>query len=757
MDKQSKSLAAKNPELAKQWHPSMNENLTPFNVTAGSGKKIWWQCEKGHEWEARIYDMSRGKECPFCTGLQALNPNLAKQWHPFKNLSATPYTIKPGSPKKAWWICEKGHEWEAVIASRNNGIGCPYCSGKRASSLNNLMALNPDLAKQWHLIKNGNLTPSDVTEKSHKKVWWLCEIGHEWEATISHRSNGTGCPFCAGKSVGEDNSLQTLNLDLARQWSPIRNGSLTPKDVTSGSNKNVWWVCEKGHEWEATISNRTKGHGCPYCSGRNAFVDNNLQTLNPELAKEWHPVKNEDLTPNDVTVSSHKKVWWQCEKGHEWKSHISNRSKGTGCPECSKELRTSFPEQAIYFYLKSIFTDSLNGYKYDDKWEIDVFVPSLNLGIEYDGVYFHDENRTSDFEKEKYLVDKGLSVLRVKEVSIKKKECYLKDNVIFLNARFSRQLLNKAIKLCIGYISENITHIAYDIDIDIEQDRNEIYELYIQNEKRNSLLSHYPELSEQWHPIKNLSVRPDMVRPGSGKKVWWQCEKNHEWEATIASRAKGIGCPFCSGKRASDENNLQFLNPDLAEQWHHTKNVNLTPHDVTAKSNKKVWWQCEKGHEWEAAINNRARGDDCPYCSGKSVSFDNNLLTLNPELAKQWHPSLNNDLTPDVVSAKSGKKVWWQCEKGHEWEAAIYSRTSGKGCPYCSGRRASSDNSLQVLNPDLAKQWHPFKNGDLTPNDVKVGSGKKVWWQCVNGHEWDAIIQSRKNSIACPYCLGKRR
>ena len=186
----------------------------------------------------------------------------------------------------------KKHEWEATIANRaRNGSGCPYCSGHRACDDNSLQALNPDLAKQWHPIENGELTPNDITVSSGKKIWWQCIKGHKWQATAADRSNGDGCPFCSGRRVCDDNSLQALNPDLAKQWHPCKNDDLTPNQVTTGANKKVWWRCEKGHEWKANISDRNNGNGCPYCAGRFVCDDNSLQTLEPELSKQWHPTK----------------------------------------------------------------------------------------------------------------------------------------------------------------------------------------------------------------------------------------------------------------------------------------------------------------------------------------------------------------------------------------------------------------------------------------------------------------------------------
>ena len=192
-------------------------------------------------------------------------------------------------------------------------------------------------------------------------------------------------------------------------------------------------------------------------------------------------------------------------------------------------------------------------------------------------------------------------------------------------------------------------------------------------------------------------------------------------------------------------------------EWNYEKNGDLNPLELTAFSNRKVWWKCEKGHEWEAKIQNRSNGTNCPYCSGKQVLKGfNDLATLYPEVAKEWHPTKNTTL-PSEYLPFSNKKVWWICDKGHEWEAVIGQRVNGTGCPYCSGRVAiSGENALGTLRPDLAKEWHPTKNGDLTPSDVKISSGLSVWWLCEKGHEWKTRIVSRSRGSGCPYCSGNK-
>jgi hypothetical protein len=197
--------------------------------------------------------------------LHVVNPDLSKEWNYAKNYNLTPKDVAPGSHKKAWWICGKGHEWIARIKARNAGQGCPYCAGKAVCDDNCLLTINPDLAAEWNYYRNGNLIPEDVTANSGRKAWWICTKGHEWRTRIADRNRGRGCPYCAGMKACEENCLQTTSPDLAKEWNCEKNHNLTPKDVTAGSNKVVWWTCENGHEWKAKINYRKQDTVCPYC------------------------------------------------------------------------------------------------------------------------------------------------------------------------------------------------------------------------------------------------------------------------------------------------------------------------------------------------------------------------------------------------------------------------------------------------------------------------------------------------------------
>ena len=268
------------------------------------------------------------------------------------------------------------------------------------------------------------------------------------------------------------------------------------------------------------------------------------------------------------------------------------------------------------------------------------------------------------------------------------------------------------------------------------------------------------DLLQQWHPRKNGTVTPEVISRGSHKPIWWICPHGHEWESPAYARAgKNTGCPYCAGKKVAAGQDLRTLYPDIAAQWHPTKNAGFRPDQVTPGSRKTVWWQCRHGHQWPAMVKTRVEGSNCPVCANRTVIPGvNDLQTTSPETAKQWHPTKNGNLTPSEVLGGSPRKVWWICEHGHEWQAAIYTRTKGCGCPVCSGKKViPGENDLRSQYPALAEQWVQEKNGSLTPDEVTVSSNKKVWWRCERGHEWQSAVAARTTkSTGCPYCTGRK-
>lgn len=334
-------------EIAQQWHPIKNGDLTPYNIGAGSGKKVWWQCNKSkdHKWQTSVEKRTKEQTgCPMCSGkfvvrsncLFTTHPEISKEWHPTRNGTLTPYGIVAGSGKKVWWKCSNGddHEWQTSVVHRTQGkTGCPVCINKLVVPSNCLVITHPEIAQQWHPNKNGNLTPYDVIAGSNKNVWWICDKDddHEWQVSVEKRtSKNSGCPICANRTVVLSNCLATTHPNLIKQWHPDKNNNLTPYDVCAGSNKKVWWICDKSgdHEWKTSIVKKVlENTGCPACANRLVVLSNCLAITHPEFIEEWHPTKNNGLTPYDVTAGSHQKIWWICSQGHEWQTHITSRKR----------------------------------------------------------------------------------------------------------------------------------------------------------------------------------------------------------------------------------------------------------------------------------------------------------------------------------------------------------------------------------------------------------------------------------------------
>lgn len=344
--------------LLTQWDKEKNEGVSPKDISFGSHQKIWWSCALGHQWQAAVYTRAgQGAGCPYCAGrkllpdfntLAAKHPLLAQQWHYTKNIGLSPDQVAATAHRNVWWRCDQGHEWVARVNSRTRGAGCPICSNRKViSGVNDLATTHPEFSEQWHWEKNGGLKPCDVAAGTHTRVWWRCKFGHEWQAQIlSRTSKHNGCPVCAGKKVvAGQNDLASIFPNIALQWHTTRNGNKRPENVTAFSNSRVWWRCDLGHDYQCTVAHRTQGGSdCPYCVNRKVLPGfNDLATKEPEIAGQWHTELNGMLTPQMVTPGSKKKVWWVCPDGHIWKAVVYSRATGRkkGCPVCAGKTRKS--------------------------------------------------------------------------------------------------------------------------------------------------------------------------------------------------------------------------------------------------------------------------------------------------------------------------------------------------------------------------------------------------------------------------------
>lgn len=564
-----------------------------------------------------------------------------------------------------------------------------------------------ELLKEWHHERNGELNPKNISYKYSRKVWWKIHVERygkifclEWQASVKNRIKGTGCPYTSNptKKIKKGfNDLVTWckyndKMYLIEEWSS--KNFTRPEDYLPYSNKEVIWehkVSKDGvefiHEWTSKINNRTSNNenNCPYCSGYKiqegyndfkTWCENNDRSF---LLEQWHPTKNDKITPGTIAAKNNKKIWWKCGCGYEWDARISNRTiLNRGCPRCAKERKSSFQEKAILFYIKQIFKDVEDGQYYDfmNSKELDIYIPSLKLAIEYDGEYAHRNRDKEDLNKSKLCKENKITLIRIREPNIKISD---DNSIIYELPSLDEKDLEISIEWIINHINNRYDY-NLNIDINISRDRSKIYELLEFSNKKNSIVYKYPDLVEEWNYDKNMGIKPEFITHGSNRKVWWKCKCGNEWEAVVYSRINGNGCPKC-GKEKQISMNIKNLiqqkgslfdnNKKLASEWHPHKNGNLTAKDITSRSGEKVWWLCSKcSHEWQQSPHLRsgkkARG--CPECAKRaiararvqnSIKKNGSLADKYPETAKLWDYKKNYPLTPEQVPSTSSQKVWW--------------------------------------------------------------------------------------------------
>lgn len=181
-------------------------------------------------------------------------------------------------------------------------------------------------------------------------------------------------------------------------------------------------MCDKGHEWEETPRHRIQNAtNCPYCSNHRILEGyNDLATTTPELLKEWDSVKNV-IQPTEVGSGSAQKVWWKCDKGHEWEARVVDRTYyKTDCPYCVRARDSSKPEKELLQYLKKTQLNIIpNDRSVLNGRGLDLYVPEKHIAIEYNGLYWHSEatGKEKEYHYQKWVEcrNKGIQLITVWE------------------------------------------------------------------------------------------------------------------------------------------------------------------------------------------------------------------------------------------------------------------------------------------------------------------------------------------------------
>lgn len=398
-------------EYMHEWDYDKN-SIKPNEVLKSSKTLIWWKCKLNHSWQTNTQDKIRNRGgCPYCKNMQLLKgfndiesqyPKLVQEWD-FEKNDLTPSEVKCSTTKLFSWICRNNHQWKESPFNRTNQArnwGCPYCANKRVlKGYNDLTTTHPHMIEQWDFEKN-EISPSEVTYGSNKIVWWLCKkLNHSWQVSVNEKTK-YDCAYCAGiKTLSGFNDLETKAPHLLKYWDYEKN-DIKPNQIAVNSLIKVWWKCDKNHSYDMTPGGKyNENYGCPICSNMRILKGyNDLVTIYPNIAEQWHPTKNGKLKPDEVAYGSGVKVWWVCEKdkkNHVWKTAVVKRTReNQNCPRCC-HVGTSNGEKDLFNFIESLLNDDeiilSNVRSVIAPYELDVYVPHLNIALEYNGTYWHSD------------------------------------------------------------------------------------------------------------------------------------------------------------------------------------------------------------------------------------------------------------------------------------------------------------------------------------------------------------------------------
>ncbi|CAL9554400.1 zinc-ribbon domain-containing protein [Streptomyces sp. enrichment culture] len=524
----------------------------------------------------------------------------------------------------------------------------------------------------WLAELNEGLDPTRLTVGSAKYAYLRCRgCGLPYRVQIRHFMAGHTCQTCgiarqvlSSRRPAAGRSIAELRPDLAAEWDSERN-EVSAAQVAARSNTPArWWRCptDDRHRYDMPPSERWRGSGCPYCSGRRVGYGNELSTVYPELAAEWVAAPGRPgLTPSDVTPFSATLVSWRCfhDNRHHWTEKVSQRTLRPSCPFCS-------------------------GSRIDGTNNLAVRHPDL-------AAEWHAELNGS-------LRPEDIGPGSRRKAHWKCGTCGHVWAAVIGERTGSGRRAGTGCPLCsLGQRGQTRRRPTAG----------------------QSLADLAPHIAREWHPTRNAPLTPADVRPGTPRpKRWWRCDAGHEWLATVASRvANGRGCGFCSGQRATPERNLAIVDPDIAATWHPVLNDGLRPTDVLPASRRTVHWLCRNGHTWKQQVINRVKSRQCGECAGRRITPTNNLAAKHPDLAVEWDRAANWPLLPHQVLPGSNSTVTWRCSRGHTWQAMVVNRTRlGSGCRRC---QMSATSVLEIgLYAELA--YVLSRCGFATQHDVRL-------------------------------------
>lgn len=343
-------------------------------------------------------------------------------------------------------------------------------------------------------------------------------------------------------------SLDAANPVVAATWHPTRNADLTPSGVSRASHKRVWWLCpaEPDHEWEATVAGRQVG-GCPFCSGRNPSTGHNLAITSPQIAATWHPTRNGDRTPRDVTPHASLRVWWLCPKGHSWRTTIAHRTAGTGCPRCvDGSYRATEPVAVTHPEVAARWHPTRNG-----SLSPEAITHGSNVRVWWQCPDGPDHEWVQSV---KQRCRTGCPFCAGRKVSVLNSLATVSPDLAKLwhptaNGTLTPTQVTAFSTKRVWWKCPHGTDHEWESRIQTNQTSGCPFCAGKRACSTNNLALSDPELAATWHPRRNGNLTPNDVLRFSTRKVWWKCSRSldHDWQSCVHTR-QHQSCPTCTSE-----------------------------------------------------------------------------------------------------------------------------------------------------------------------------------------------------------------
>lgn len=569
MRKTKHGKITENPRLLKMWAFDLNPE-NPETISTGASKDdYYWYCEKcGKPFPCKPTNIKTGL-CPSCAYKEGAKKRVEKQraqksmvtdipklrdiWSE-QNVE-DPSTVSIGiSVKRYLWKCPECNDvFPRSPYAMLHGSGlCKNCAHRNATEKHKKQLLtkgrscadNPEMLKHWDYERNDK-KPEEVSEHSSTSYrYFICDdCGESYPCKPTNQTTSLYlCKDCKSKvrAKTQRKSIATYsetvsdypNMMAIWDWSNTE----APYDLSARSGIIVKWKCDCGNTWPAKPCDRIKMlPQCMPCSMRkhnNRRKERAIEQSgtwgenNPELAKEWHPTLNGNLTPYDLTPGCSENYWWLCAYGHSYQTSPKERSeRHAGCPICNFHRQTSFAEQAIGFYLEKVTEIKTQVHAIINS-KLDIFLPDKKIVIEYDGSYWHNRptSKVRDANKDLYCAENGLRIIRIKEGAENLNE---QEIIIFNNKENDFQwLLNTLCTEC---------DLPYVV-VDIRKDTPAILERMILMPIETSLEKKAPHCIPYWDQKENGKITPAVIGYTSSHIMNWCCpECKQRWKEKVSN------------------------------------------------------------------------------------------------------------------------------------------------------------------------------------------------------------------------------